>query len=100
MISSARQEIPSGIRRAPNWPDRPMTLITTVQVYVGGSYGEAVNQQMAAFQSAGGSTDGLQAFLTRAIVGTPDECMARIRELESWGLNYVRVLVDNAVDGR
>ena len=95
MITSARQEILSGIRQAPDWPSRPMTLMTTVQVYVGGSHSEAVNQATAAFLSSGGSTDGLETFLTRAIVGTPGECMTRILEMEGWGLNYLRVLLDD-----
>jgi alkanesulfonate monooxygenase SsuD/methylene tetrahydromethanopterin reductase-like flavin-dependent oxidoreductase (luciferase family) len=25
------------------------------------------------------------------VVGTPDECLARIAEMESWGVNYLRV---------
>jgi alkanesulfonate monooxygenase SsuD/methylene tetrahydromethanopterin reductase-like flavin-dependent oxidoreductase (luciferase family) len=97
MISSAKSDVLSRVRQAPNWPDRPMTLMTTVQLYVGGSHAEAVNQATLAFSASGGSKDGLDAFLSRAIVGTPDECMARILEMERWGLNYLRVLVDNEI---
>jgi len=32
-------------------------------------------------------------FLAREVVGTPEECLARIAEVESWGVNYIRAMI-------
>jgi alkanesulfonate monooxygenase SsuD/methylene tetrahydromethanopterin reductase-like flavin-dependent oxidoreductase (luciferase family) len=30
-------------------------------------------------------------FVAREIVGTPDECLARLAEVQSWGIGYIRL---------
>ncbi len=34
-------------------------------------------------------------FLAREVIGTPDQCLEQIREMESWGVNYLRVNFGN-----
>ena len=36
-----------------------------------------------------------EEFIRREIVGTPDECVARISDLEDFGINYIRFAFDD-----
>jgi alkanesulfonate monooxygenase SsuD/methylene tetrahydromethanopterin reductase-like flavin-dependent oxidoreductase (luciferase family) len=61
-------------------------------VFVADSHEHAVDEATRAFESgAVGGGRSLEAFLSEAIAGTPDECVARLAEFESWGITYVRV---------
>ena len=83
----------------PDWPkDRPMTIVRQIRMFVDESHDKAVEQAKASFEKnpvgVGGAADSLEAFLAREIVGTPDECMKRIDELEAGGANYLRLTFD------
>ena len=36
-----------------------------------------------------------EEFISREIIGTPDQCMARIADLEDCGINYIRFAFDD-----
>jgi alkanesulfonate monooxygenase SsuD/methylene tetrahydromethanopterin reductase-like flavin-dependent oxidoreductase (luciferase family) len=42
----------------------------------------------------GGAAQSLEEFMAREIVGTPNECLRRIAELEGGGANYLRLTFD------
>ena len=92
MLRSGNPETLSRVLSAPDWPTRPMSIVRNAQVFVADSQQQAVDEATRAFESgAVGSGRSLEAFLSEAIVGTPDGCLARLAEIESWGITYVRV---------
>jgi alkanesulfonate monooxygenase SsuD/methylene tetrahydromethanopterin reductase-like flavin-dependent oxidoreductase (luciferase family) len=65
-----------------DWPTRPMTVVLGTRIFVASRHEEAVAQAEAALGDAYGKFG--------EIVGTPDECLLRISELEAVGINYLR----------
>jgi alkanesulfonate monooxygenase SsuD/methylene tetrahydromethanopterin reductase-like flavin-dependent oxidoreductase (luciferase family) len=59
----------------------------------------AVAEAKASFEmdpmGKGGPASTLDDFIQREIVGTPEQCMQRIAELEAGGTNYLRLAFDN-----
>jgi alkanesulfonate monooxygenase SsuD/methylene tetrahydromethanopterin reductase-like flavin-dependent oxidoreductase (luciferase family) len=86
----------------PEWPtDRPMTLVKGARIVVAESRDEAVRQAQGEYEGLKKSAPQLapptfEDFLEREVIGTPDECLAKIRTFESWGVNYLRVNFSNA----
>jgi alkanesulfonate monooxygenase SsuD/methylene tetrahydromethanopterin reductase-like flavin-dependent oxidoreductase (luciferase family) len=81
---------------APDWPERPMTIVKGARIVVRQSRDDALRVAEAEYEAAKAVTPQFVAptfeeFLEREIVGTADECLARIAEIESWGVNYLRV---------
>ena len=89
------------IIEAPGWPRRPMTVVFSfATVLVAETRDEALGLARAAFEAApppsaraGTQAPSFEEFVgnPRALIGTPEEIAARIREVESWGYNYMRV---------
>jgi alkanesulfonate monooxygenase SsuD/methylene tetrahydromethanopterin reductase-like flavin-dependent oxidoreductase (luciferase family) len=83
----------------PDWPTRPMTIVRMIRMFVAEDGDTAVAEAKASFEKdpagKGGIADTLDEFIQREIVGTPDECMQRIAELEASGVNYLRLAFDN-----
>lgn len=95
MLRATREDVEAQLR-SPQWPSRPMTLVRNLRVYAGEDRTEAVKIATAEFQrakeaGAPGLPDTVEEFIAREVVGTPEECLSRIRDLESWGINYIRV---------
>lgn len=82
----------------PDWPKRPMTIVRQIRMFVAEDRDTAVGEAKASFErnpvGVGGAAPDLDAFITREIVGTPEDCMARIAELEAGGANYLRLTFD------
>lgn len=92
MLRSGTPETLAGILQAPDWPRRPMTIVRNATVFVARDHAAAVADATRVFESGrGGPAASLDAYLQNAIVGSPEECQARIAEIESWGVNYLRV---------
>jgi alkanesulfonate monooxygenase SsuD/methylene tetrahydromethanopterin reductase-like flavin-dependent oxidoreductase (luciferase family) len=90
---------PETLRRVlsdPAWPDRPMAIVKGARVITGATRDEALGLAQLEYellkatspQMAGASFD---EFVAREVVGTAGECLERIAEMESWGVNYLRV---------
>ncbi len=83
----------------PDWPTRPMTIVRMIRLFVAEDGDSAVAEAKSSFEKdpvgKGGAATTLDEFVQREIVGTPDECMRRIAELEVSGVNYLRVAFDN-----
>jgi len=86
---------------APDWPTRPMTIVKGGRIVVRESRDEALRVAAAEYEAAKAVTPQFvpptfEEFLQREIVGTADECVARIAEVESWGVNYLRLNLPSA----
>lgn len=96
MLRSGTRETLQRMRSASDWPQRPLTLVRNATVYVAPTRDAAIEQATDVFRSgAAGPAPSLEAYLDNAIVGTPQECLARIQEMESWGINYLRLTFAN-----
>jgi alkanesulfonate monooxygenase SsuD/methylene tetrahydromethanopterin reductase-like flavin-dependent oxidoreductase (luciferase family) len=81
-----------------DWPKRPMTIVRVIRMFVAEDGDTAVAEAKASFEhdpvGKGGAAATLDEFIQREIVGTPDDCLRRIAELEAAGTNYLRINFD------
>jgi dimethylsulfone monooxygenase len=92
MLRSGTREVLQSVVSAPDWPSRPMALVRNATIYVGRTRADATDAATRVFASGGaGPAPSLEAYLNNAILGNTQECLERIRELESWGLTELRL---------
>jgi alkanesulfonate monooxygenase SsuD/methylene tetrahydromethanopterin reductase-like flavin-dependent oxidoreductase (luciferase family) len=96
LSSGGRPEVVRGLLEAPDWPGRPMTLVKGARIIVAETRDAAIERARREYESlqAGSpqlAPPTLDDFLEREIVGAPDDCLDRVAEIESWGVNYLRV---------
>src|SRR5262249_37172836 len=93
MLRSGNPETLERVLEAPDWPrDRHMTVARTASVYVGASEAEALREaEKAVAAGQSGPARTLEDVQKTAFIGTPSALMARFAELESWGINYLRL---------
>lgn len=88
----------SQVLARPDWPKRPMTIVRVIRMFVAEDGDTAVAEAKASFErdpvGKGGPAATLDDFIQREIVGTPDDCLRRIAELEAGGANYLRINFD------
>ena len=81
------------VRCSPGWPARPMTVVRITWMLVA-ERGAAVMADAEQAYEIVRNTATLKAppsfeeFLAREVIGTPEECRARIEELEQAGIDY------------
>lgn len=99
MLTRGSADRLSQVLARPDWPARPMTVVRMIRMFVAEDGDSAVAAAKASFErdpaGKGGVADSLDEFIQREIVGTPDECMKRIAELEASGTNYLRLAFDD-----
>lgn len=82
----------------PDWPQRPMTIVRQIRMFVAPTHEAAVAEARASFErnpvGVGGAAATLEEFIDREIVGTPERCLERIAELKAGGANYLRLTFD------
>lgn len=87
------------VQAQPDWPKRPMTVVRVIRMFVHENRDAAIADARQSFENnpigLGGAAASFEEFAAREIVGTPDECMARIAELEAGGANYLRLVFDD-----
>jgi dimethylsulfone monooxygenase len=93
MLTSGNPEALGAVLSAQDWPKRPMTLVRNLWVFVDEDQATAFEQATEEFASGriGRIRGSLEEFLGNNAVGTPEQCLARVREIESWGINYLRI---------
>jgi alkanesulfonate monooxygenase SsuD/methylene tetrahydromethanopterin reductase-like flavin-dependent oxidoreductase (luciferase family) len=92
MLTSGNPDTLRRVRSAPDWPARPMTLVRNAWAFVAETESAAVEEASRAFAGGGQGMRGtLEEFLEAQVVGTPVQCVQRLNEFESWGINYVRI---------
>jgi alkanesulfonate monooxygenase SsuD/methylene tetrahydromethanopterin reductase-like flavin-dependent oxidoreductase (luciferase family) len=94
---------------APDWPSRPTTIVKTCRVIVGESRADVLEAAQRTYAMRRKAREAqieqpghplapmisFDEFIKREIVGTPDECIARIADVEAMGFNYVRLAFDD-----
>ena len=89
MLSSGSHET---LGRAPgqrDWPSRPMTLLRIAWIFVAETESTTINQATRFFEN-GRVRGTLDDFLHNNVIGTPEQCLERLKVIESWGINYIR----------
>ena len=89
MLTSGNPETLGRVLGDADWPTRPMTLVRNAWIFVAETESAAIEQVTQAFGS-GPIRGTLEDFLRNNVIGTPERCVQGLRELESWGINYVR----------
>jgi alkanesulfonate monooxygenase SsuD/methylene tetrahydromethanopterin reductase-like flavin-dependent oxidoreductase (luciferase family) len=88
------------LRASPDWPTRPMTVVRITWMLVAESSEGVMRDAEQAYETVQ-KTATLQAppsfeeFLAREVIGTPEECRARIEEHERSGIDYHLVTFAN-----
>ncbi len=98
MLTRGSEDRLANVLAQPDWPKRPMTIVRQIRMFVAADRDTAVGEAKASFESnpvgVGGASPDLDAFIAREIVGTPDDCLARVKEIEAGGANYLRLTFD------
>jgi alkanesulfonate monooxygenase SsuD/methylene tetrahydromethanopterin reductase-like flavin-dependent oxidoreductase (luciferase family) len=89
MLSSGNPETLGRELSAPDWPTRPTTLVRNASIIVAETESSAIEQARQVLQHSG-ARGTLDDFLRNNVIGTSDQCLTRLREIESWGINYIR----------
>lgn len=93
------QEALAAALAAPDWPQRPMTLVRNARIIVGETHDEALQTVSALFERSRGvpgTPATLEEFAARFIAGTRDECRQQLDAIEAGGVNYLRLAFDDA----
>jgi FMNH2-dependent dimethyl sulfone monooxygenase len=95
MLRATRADV-EAVTAAPDWPQRPMTLVRNARIYAGATHDEAVaiagrEYELSKAAGAPGLPETVEAFLANEIVGSGHEVLPRVLDFETWGVNYLRV---------
>ncbi len=97
VLSNRNPDTVAAVTKAADWPQRPLVVVAGARVFVAPTRQQALDEAGKVFERGAGlsgSPKTLQDFVAREIVGTPDECLARIKEMEGYGINYLRFVCD------
>lgn len=96
MLLSDRARV-EDVTARPDWPTRPMDLVRSVRIHVAPDRNDAIAEAKQAFEAGVRRLDKtLDEYLENQIIGTPDECIAKLKEMESWGITVVRLMCADA----
>src|SRR5579871_6671772 len=96
MLSSGDPDTLSRVLGEADWPSRPMTLVRNAWIFAAEQESSAIDQATRHFNEGGGGRGTLDDFLRTNVIGTPEQCLAQLNEIESWGINYVRATFASA----
>ena len=90
------ERIPEAMN-APGWPDRPMVIVKNVRIHVAPTRDEAIADARISFDRGGRHMPAtFDEFVANGLVGTPEECVASLDRLHSFGITYLRVEMRDA----
>ncbi|HLF72481.1 MAG TPA: LLM class flavin-dependent oxidoreductase [Dehalococcoidia bacterium] len=101
LSAGGRPEILKQVLSAPDWPtDREMTVVKGGRIALGETHEAAMAEAHAEWEAARAAVPQytpatFEEFASREVIGTADECLDRIAEIESWGVNYMRLMFNN-----
>jgi alkanesulfonate monooxygenase SsuD/methylene tetrahydromethanopterin reductase-like flavin-dependent oxidoreductase (luciferase family) len=95
MLRSTRADVEAALA-SPDWPKRPMAVVRNIRLYVGEDHDDGIavatkEYELSKASGAQGLPETVDEFLTQVIAGSAEECLPRVMEFETWGINYVRV---------
>lgn len=92
MLTSGNPTRLAELRAMPDWPTRPLAMMKNARIHVARTR-DAALAEVAAIVARGGRNvpATVEEFVAREVVGTPDDCVAKLSEIESWGIDHVRV---------
>jgi alkanesulfonate monooxygenase SsuD/methylene tetrahydromethanopterin reductase-like flavin-dependent oxidoreductase (luciferase family) len=82
------------IRAAPDWPARPMVIARLTHLIVGETRDAVLPEAERAYTQLLGTPyapDTFDEFLAREVIGSQEDCLGRIGELERSGIEYLLV---------
>jgi alkanesulfonate monooxygenase SsuD/methylene tetrahydromethanopterin reductase-like flavin-dependent oxidoreductase (luciferase family) len=108
LLGGSPRELLQRATSAPDWPSRPMTIVKTCRMVVGATPDEALEAAQRTYAIRRKAREAqieqpghplqpmitFEEFCKREMVGTPEECCARVAELEDAGINYIRLAFD------
>ncbi len=80
------------LREQTDWPRRPMTYATFTNCIIADSRAEAI-ARTESFTLTPAEKDR-EEMIRWTVLGPPEECLLRLEEMESWGLNYLYLIFD------
>jgi alkanesulfonate monooxygenase SsuD/methylene tetrahydromethanopterin reductase-like flavin-dependent oxidoreductase (luciferase family) len=109
LLQNTPADLISRAMAAPDWPSRPMTIVKTCRLVVGETPSDALAAAQRTYAVRRKAREAqieqpghplapmitFEEFCSREIVGTPDECMARLADVEAQGYNYIRLAFDD-----
>ncbi|HLF78754.1 MAG TPA: LLM class flavin-dependent oxidoreductase [Dehalococcoidia bacterium] len=96
LSAGGKPETLRAVLASADWPTRPMTLVKGARIVVRETHDAAIEGAQREYEAMKQTAPQLAPqsfgdFLAREVVGAPDECLERIAEMETWGVNYLRV---------
>lgn len=95
MLTSGTKDRLAEVTSAPDWPTRPMELVRNVRIHVAPTHEHALEEARGEFGGGNRLYKDFDEYVAGEVVGTPDECVARLKEIESWGITEVRATPAN-----
>jgi len=89
------------LRASPSWPDRPMTVVRLTRLIVAETREAVLPEAEQAYEVVQGTATlqpppTFEEFLASEVIGTPDECLERLDELEQAGIDHHLVTFESA----
>ena len=93
MLRTPLEELP-GILAGPGWGARPLTVMRVIQIIAAPTREQAIAQARVLYDELMqsplvGMLGSFEDFVAKEVVGDPQDCVRRIRELEALGVNYL-----------
>jgi alkanesulfonate monooxygenase SsuD/methylene tetrahydromethanopterin reductase-like flavin-dependent oxidoreductase (luciferase family) len=92
-LMRGQPDIVRELRVDPSWPERPMTVVRLTRMLVGETTDAVMPEARAAYEIVRNTATlqpppTFEEFLASEVIGTPEECLQRIEEMEQAGIDY------------
>jgi FMNH2-dependent dimethyl sulfone monooxygenase len=100
-LMRGQPDIVRELRADPSWPARPMSVVRLTRLIVGETEADFLPEAEEAYELVS-NTETLQPppsfdeFVAREVIGTPEECLQRIDEMEQAGIDHHLVTFESA----
>jgi len=89
------------VRSAPDWPDRPMSIVRVTRMLVGESWEDIEQDARQAYEIVQNTAtidapETFEDFVAREVIGSPMQCRQRVEELGQAGIDNLLVTFESA----
>lgn len=100
-LMRGQPDIVRELRSQPSWPDRPMAVVRLTRLLVAETFDEVRPEAEEAYEIVRNTATlqpppTFEEFLASEIIGTPDDCLQRIAEMEEVGIDHHLVTFETA----